>query len=71
MLTNQGKMSILKRKETLLKLGKLKIIDSSFSTSIAKIARLLNILAHQYLDIKWDYIKDFISKKSEDVDKFM
>nr|WP_274427627.1 HepT-like ribonuclease domain-containing protein [Caldicellulosiruptor owensensis] len=43
----------------------------ALATSIAEVARLRNILVHQYLDIRWEYLKNFIDEKIGDVYKFL
>ncbi|WP_434655541.1 type VII toxin-antitoxin system HepT family RNase toxin [Thermoanaerobacterium thermosaccharolyticum] len=58
-------------REIILKLGEIKTIDEELAKSIAEIARLRNVLAHQYLDIKWSYVKTFITDKINDVYKFI
>lgn len=58
-------------REMILKLSELNIIDTELATSIAEVARLRNILAHQYLDIRWEYLKNFIDEKVEYVYKFL
>jgi len=50
-------------REMILKLSEFNIIDIALATSIAEVARLHNILAHQYLDIRWEYLKNFIDEK--------
>ncbi|MGI1691784.1 type VII toxin-antitoxin system HepT family RNase toxin [Thermoanaerobacter uzonensis] len=58
-------------REIILKLGEIKVIDIELAKSIAEIARLRNVLAHQYLDIKWSYIRNFLTKKIDDVYEFL
>ncbi|MGF7398940.1 DUF86 domain-containing protein [Thermoanaerobacterium thermosaccharolyticum] len=58
-------------REIILKLGEIKTIDEELAKSIAEIARLRNVFAHQYLDIKWSYVKTFITDKINDVYKFI
>lgn len=58
-------------REIILKLGEIETIDEELAKSIAEIARLGNVLAHQYLDIKWSYVKTFITDKINDVYKFI
>lgn len=58
-------------REIILKLGEIETIDEELAKSIAEIARLRNVLAHQYLDIKWSYIKTFLTDKINDVYKFI
>ncbi len=48
-------------KEIVLKLGEMKLLDEKTAEKAAQITQLRNILAHQYLDIKWEKIKDFIA----------
>ncbi|MFH1652683.1 MAG: DUF86 domain-containing protein [Pseudomonadota bacterium] len=48
-------------KEIILKLGEIKLLEETIAQKVAQIAQLRNILAHQYLDIKWERIKDFIA----------
>jgi uncharacterized protein YutE (UPF0331/DUF86 family) len=58
-------------REIILKLGEIKVIDIELAKSIVEIARLRNVLAHQYLDIKWNYIRNFLTKKIDDVYEFL
>lgn len=58
-------------REIILKLGEIETIDEELAKSIAEIARLRNVLAHQYLDIKWSYVTTFITDKINDVYKFI
>ncbi|MDK2806271.1 DUF86 domain-containing protein [Thermoanaerobacterium sp. CMT5567-10] len=58
-------------REIILKLGEIETIDEELAKSIAEVARLRNVLAHQYLDIKWSYVKTFITDKINDVYKFI
>lgn len=47
-------------KEVLRELGATPYFDEEFGNSISKWATLRNILAHEYLDIRWNSIKKFI-----------
>lgn len=58
-------------KEIILKLGELKVLDMKQAEKIADYAGLRNVLAHQYLDIKWQKIKDFIASASGDFEGFI
>lgn len=58
-------------REIILELGEIKVIDMNLAESIAEISRLRNVLAHQYLDIKWSYIKKFLTEKIDDVNEFL
>lgn len=42
------------------KLVQIKAINEELGESLSDLIRLRNILAHQYLDIKWEMINDFI-----------
>jgi len=53
-------------REILHGLGKTKYFDSKFGERISKWSKLRNILAHEYLDIKWDVIKEFIDGSEPD-----
>lgn len=47
-------------RDTLLKLSTTEYFNEDFGRQIAKWAKLRNIVAHQYLDIRWNSIKRFI-----------
>lgn len=47
-------------KGILKELGATKYFDEAFGESISQWANLRNILAHEYLDIRWTQIKKFI-----------
>ncbi len=53
------------------KLVQVKILDGELGVRISDLVRLRNILAHQYLDIKWEMIKDFIARGKNDVKAFL
>ncbi|MGQ9780014.1 MAG: type VII toxin-antitoxin system HepT family RNase toxin [Bacillota bacterium] len=44
------------------KLGALGWLDAGLATRLAEATRLRNILAHQYLDIKWKHIEAFLAQ---------
>ena len=46
-------------KDIFMKLAESTIIDNKLSEDLSDLVRLRNILAHQYLDIKWEMIKNF------------
>jgi uncharacterized protein YutE (UPF0331/DUF86 family) len=58
-------------KDIFRKLVQMKIINEELGEGLSDLVRLRNILAHQYLDIKWEMIKDFISHGKNDVKAFM
>lgn len=47
-------------KEILKELGATKYFDEEFGETISQWTALRNILAHEYLDIRWNSIKKFI-----------
>ena len=57
--------------EIILKLGENKIVDISLAEKVAKLARMRNVLAHQYLDLKWELIKPLIAEAPDFITKFI
>lgn len=47
------------------------VIDEELSVRLSDLARLRNVLAHQYLDIKWDLIRDFLQDGKNAVVEFL
>jgi uncharacterized protein YutE (UPF0331/DUF86 family) len=47
-------------REAFLILGKLAFITPENASQMAEFSRLRNVLAHQYLDIRWEVIKEFL-----------
>ncbi|MBI5701306.1 DUF86 domain-containing protein [Candidatus Saganbacteria bacterium] len=58
-------------REVILKLAEMKILTLGKVEKIADYANLRNILAHQYLDIKWDKIRSFIANALDDYNEFI
>ena len=58
-------------KEIILKLGEVKVLEPEVAKKIAEYAGLRNILAHQYLDLRWDKIKSFIKDAPSDFESFI
>lgn len=58
-------------RDIILKAGELEALDPDHASKIADIARLRNILAHQYLDIKWDALKFFIAEADKIIQPFL
>jgi len=58
-------------REIFIKLGDSGLIDARLAAGLSGLARLRNILAHQYLDIKWEMIKDFIAQGGKEVKLFL
>ena len=53
------------------KLGSLGLIEAGLATRLADTTRLRNILAHQYLDIKWKHIEIFLVQGRRDALAFL
>lgn len=58
-------------RDIILKAGELESLDPAHASEIADIARLRNILSHQYLDIKWDALKFFIAQADRIIRPFL
>jgi len=58
-------------KDIFTKLAETKVIDTKLSEDLSDLVRLRNILAHQYLEIKWEMIKKFINRGMEEVKKYL
>lgn len=58
-------------REVFLKLGEAKLLDLRLAQNLADLARVRNILSHQYLDIKWQTIRDFLDNGKQTVETFL
>jgi uncharacterized protein YutE (UPF0331/DUF86 family) len=58
-------------RDIVLKLGLIGILSESEAEKIAEYAKLRNILADQYLDIKWEKITHFIKNAGSDYQNFI
>lgn len=58
-------------RETLEKLGVINGFDLESAKKLAQWSRLRNVLAHQYLDLRWEQIKKFTNQAKEDFDYFI
>lgn len=58
-------------REIILKAGELGIIEKDLSSRIASLAKVRNVLAHQYLDLKWDLIKNSINEVPQIIPQFI
>ncbi len=58
-------------KEYFLSLGTSGLISDNLSQRLAEGTKLRNILAHQYLDIRWNSIKEFLSNKGEEYKEWL
>jgi uncharacterized protein YutE (UPF0331/DUF86 family) len=57
-------------RETLRALGEF-YFDTSFAQTLSSFAEFRNIIAHEYLDIRWDRIKNFIKESEPIFPKFI
>ncbi|MBC7324106.1 MAG: DUF86 domain-containing protein [Moorella sp. (in: Bacteria)] len=57
-------------RQAFIRLGEAGIIDKELALALAEKARTRNILAHQYLDIKWELIKDFLATGIANMEQF-
>ena len=60
-----------KYKDYFLNLSSAGLVDENISRIIADGVKMRNILAHQYLDMKWDSIKRFLSRDWIAYEKFV
>lgn len=58
-------------REYFLALYTVNLIDEKTANVLADGTRLRNILAHQYLDIRWDRIKEFLSTGYKAYEEFL
>lgn len=58
-------------RDVFIKLRVLGLINDQLCAQMAHVSRVRNILAHQYLDIKWEYIKDFMAQGVDAVWRFV
>lgn len=58
-------------RETFEKLGEIGLLDEEVAGQIADLVRLRNVLAHQYLDLKWETIHKFIEKGPQAIQEFV
>jgi uncharacterized protein YutE (UPF0331/DUF86 family) len=58
-------------KDIFIKLVEIRMIDKKLSEGLSDLVRLRNILAHQYLDIKWEMIKNFKDRGMDEVKTYL
>lgn len=58
-------------RETFEKLSEIDILDESLAKELAHLSRTRNVLAHQYLDIKWEMINDFLVSGRYRIEEFL
>ena len=57
--------------EVIIKLATLKIIDFTLAEKLAGYVRLRNYLAHEYLDARWNKIKNFPQEAASPFEQFI
>jgi uncharacterized protein YutE (UPF0331/DUF86 family) len=58
-------------REIVLRLADLGILESRLAEKVAEYAALRNILAHQYLDLRWERIRDFLDTSGVIIPDFL
>ena len=58
-------------RETYIVLGQLGFISQEVASQMANFSRLRNVLAHQYLDIRWEVIEGFLKDGISTVESFL
>lgn len=58
-------------REAILVLGEQKVISLELAKELSQMMRLRNVLAHQYLDLKWEAIQDFLLTGAGQVEVFL
>jgi uncharacterized protein YutE (UPF0331/DUF86 family) len=58
-------------REIILRLADLGILDRDMAGKMAEFAALRNVLAHQYLDVRWEKIRDFADSAPAIVPRFL
>ncbi len=58
-------------KEVIEKLGLMNLISMELAEELGDLVVIRNILAHQYLDLEWEKIKQFLAKGPERVKEFI
>lgn len=56
--------------DTFIALGNSNIIEKDLAHKMASLVKDRNILAHEYLDLKWEMINSFIKTGKAEVEKF-
>lgn len=57
-------------RDVIRKLGAAEIISQKLAEDLSDLVIIRNILAHQYLDLKWDKIKIFLEKGPQVIEEF-
>ncbi len=65
-LLSEGQAIPSTYREVLRQLGATRLFDEAFGKAISRWASLRNILAHEYLDLRWDAIRRFLDESEPD-----
>jgi len=57
--------------EIILKLSEIGMMSDELTKKLALIAKSRNVLAHQYLDLRWDLIKTLLKEIPQTIPKFI
>lgn len=57
--------------ETILKLSEVGVIEEKLAQNLSELVRARNVLAHQYLDIRWAIIDRFLKDGSNQFKEFL
>jgi len=58
-------------REVMLQLGQIGFLGNDLAAKMAEFARLRNVLAHQYLEIRWEMLSRFISEGEAMLKRFV
>ncbi|MBE3582723.1 MAG: DUF86 domain-containing protein [Limnochordaceae bacterium] len=58
-------------RQTMLQLGMSGLLPSATAAKLAEMTRLRNILAHEYLDIRWESLRAFLQEAPSVVNEFI
>lgn len=58
-------------KEAMIQMGAAGFLSEDLAQQLAEMTRLRNILAHQYLDIRWASLQNFIRESPKVLDQFL
>ncbi|HHV54923.1 MAG TPA: DUF86 domain-containing protein [Firmicutes bacterium] len=58
-------------RESMLQLGMSGVLPQELANRLAEMTRLRNVLAHQYLDIRWASLRTFLDEAAPFLEQFM
>lgn len=70
MLAGEDKEVPATYRQVFMRLGEEGILDKDLAINLAEMVRTRNILAHQYLDIRWELVKDFLTNGVDIIREF-